>query len=56
MRGYKRFTHLKKGLVLMLCLVLLGITVFACGKKEDSDVDSENEVVTGSNNEDVNQL
>ena len=55
MRGYKRFTYLKKGLVLILCLVFLCTTVFACGKKEDSDVDSENEVVTDSNNEDVNQ-
>ena len=54
MKSSKQEKHLKKGLVLILCLVLLGTIVFSCGKKEDSDVDSDQEVVT-DNNEDVNQ-
>ena len=54
MKSSKQEKRLKKGLVLILCLVLLGTIVFSCGKKEDSDVDSDQEVVT-DNNEDVNQ-
>ena len=54
MRGYKRFTHLKKGLVLILCLVFLCTTVFACGKKKNADVDSDQDVVIENNNEEVN--
>ena len=54
MRGYKRFMHLKKGLVLILCLVLLCTTVFACGKKEGLDEDADKEVVSDNTGEDSN--
>lgn len=52
MKSSKQKKHLKKGLVLILCLVLLFTTVFACGKDKKSNTEEEKEVVSDITGED----
>ncbi|MBQ8327477.1 MAG: substrate-binding domain-containing protein [Lachnospiraceae bacterium] len=52
MKSSKQEMRLKKGLVLILCLVLLCTTVFACGKDKESNTEEEKEVVSDITGED----
>ena len=52
MKSSKQEKCLKKGLVLILYLVLLCTTVFACGKDKESNTEEEKEVVSDITGED----